>query len=189
MNPDDSSSAAGSKPKRGCLGKILKTVCFLIVLFLLVPAVLPRHVHVERSADITASPEAAFALVSDQSQEPRWSPWIEMDPDTVTQVTGTGVGSVYEFNSKKVGTGSSTIVSMEAPKFVKYHLEMVKPMPGHFDAGMQIEPTATGCRLTWTYDQDPPYLMRYPGLLMDQFLGAPYATGVANLKKLLETKP
>lgn len=167
---------------------LLKIVVIVLAVILIAPLALPKHCHIERSIDIAASPEAAFAVVSDQSRQKEWSPWVQMDPETVATTTGTGLGSVYKFESPKAGSGTSTIVALEAPRLVKYHLQMIKPMPGQFEAQMRIEPTATGCHLTWAYDQDMSYMMRIAGLFMEKMVGTPYQQGVENLKKLLETK-
>jgi len=166
----------------------LKIVVIIIGILAIIPLALPKHCHIERSIDIACTPEAAYALVLDQSQQKLWSPWVQMDPNTRTSTTGTGLGSVYEFESEKTGKGSSTIVAAESPKLVKYHLVMIKPMPGQFEAQMQIEPTATGCHLTWSYDQDLSYPMRYVGPMMEKMVGGPYQQGVENLKALLEKK-
>ena len=37
--------------------------------------------RVERSATISASPAAIYALLADFHEWPKWSPWEEIDPD------------------------------------------------------------------------------------------------------------
>ncbi len=55
--------------------KIAGGVAALIVVFLIVVATRPDTYHVERSINISATPEAIYAQVSDFHKWEAWSPW------------------------------------------------------------------------------------------------------------------
>jgi hypothetical protein len=70
---------------------------------------------VTRSVEIATPPSAVFALVGDLRRFNEWSPWADIDPETVFTFTGPidGVGQTLNWESKdeRVGTGSMSIAA------------------------------------------------------------------------------
>jgi hypothetical protein len=76
--------------------KILGIVLLGLVLILVLGGLLlPAQVHVERSQQISASPERVFSLIDNFQEFNRWSPWAARDPKTQYHFEGPerGVGA------------------------------------------------------------------------------------------------
>ena len=172
--------------------RVLKRVCIgLVMLFatlLLIPALLPATAHVERSLRIEKSPAEVYAIVSDFNHSPHWDPWASTDPTIVTKVTGSGVGSTYEWTGDEAGRGISKMIVAEAPKHVKVDIRMFEPMDDQFTAQWQLEAVDDATIATWSYDQQLSYSARYIGICMDAILGESFEQGLANLKKYVESR-
>ena len=65
------------------LKKILIALLVLAALIVMIGFFLPATVHVERSITIDAPPATVFALANSFRGFNEWSPWAEIDPDTV----------------------------------------------------------------------------------------------------------
>ncbi|MEO1590938.1 MAG: SRPBCC family protein [Cyanobacteria bacterium J06632_22] len=176
------------------LKKILGIVFGLVALLLIGGFVLPSQVHVERSLLVLAPAEAVFAQIGDFSRWQAWSPWAEMDPNMVTNVTGQGLGQTLTWHSEDpmVGDGTQTITALEAPNVLKTHLDFGPQ--GMADATFRLMPQADGTLVSWELDTDMrqgvPWvsqpLSTYFGFLMDQMIGADYEKGLQNLAQLLQ---
>lgn len=155
-------------------------------LFVFLPVFLPSHAHVEREIVIERSPEEVFAVVSDFRQSREWDPWVEQDPAVQSQVTGSGVGSVYTWSGESAGEGESRMVALDPPRSVDLKLKMVRPMQEEFESGWRLEPVANGTRAVWTFDQDLDWFQRYTWFCLDAILGPQFEKGLANLKRYVE---
>ncbi|HEY9745746.1 MAG TPA: SRPBCC family protein [Oculatellaceae cyanobacterium] len=154
------------------------------VIILLVPAFLPKQVHIERSLYIGREPETVFSVVSDLNQYPQWDPFGAQDPSVKFQVSGSGVGSTYEWDGKKIGKGRMVITKLDAPHLVQVHLSM-----GNSEESLaewRLQPSGQGTQVVWAFDTELPYVMRYFGLVMDRMLGSCFEQGLANLKRTVE---
>ena len=79
------------------LKNILFVVVGLIVLLVLVGFLLPREIHVERSAVIAASPETVYDVVITPKEFNAWSPWADRDTAMTPEYFGpeSGVGAGF----------------------------------------------------------------------------------------------
>lgn len=171
--------------KRVAIGAVA-AVGLLVVIMVLAPALLPSHIHVERSGQIDKSPEEVYAVVSDLNQYRRWDPFSDEDPTAKATVTGEGVGQVYEWQGEKIGRGSMTLARLDPPRSVIVQMQILEPMNDQFEAGWKLEPSGEGTRITWTFDKDAGYLERWMGLAMDTMLGGAFEKGLTKLKSELE---
>lgn len=184
-------------PPVGRKGRVLRwlgiAIIALVVVALVVAFALPRHAVVTRSVEIAAPPAALFPLVSDLRRFNEWSPWANLDPDTVYTFTGPtdGVGQTLHWDSKdeQVGKGSLTITGIEPESRVDLLL-------GFADAGtalafVALEPAAAGTRVTWGFDSDLGLnpVARYFGMMADGVVGPDYEKGLARLKTVAEAPP
>jgi uncharacterized protein YndB with AHSA1/START domain len=160
----------------------------LVGLLLVLPAVLPTSVTVTRSAEINAPSDSVYAYISDFKNFTKWSPWYEYEPTAKVTVDGSGVGSVYAWVGKEVGTGSMTITSLDPGKNTVLKLEFTAPWQSIATTNWATEPTAGGTKITWGYSQEMPYFQRYFGLGMDKMLGPDFEKGLANLNRELGKK-
>lgn len=156
--------------------------------------ILPDKAHVARSVVVNAPPEKVFALISDFNQWSRWSPWADLDPNTVYEISGSGVGHRMRWTSKdpNVGAGVQTVTAMEPPSRLVTHLEFGDM--GNADATMTLTPEGEATKVVWSLDSKMrdgvPLWMKpmstYMGFFMDGMVGADYEKGLAKLKAAAE---
>jgi len=175
------------------LKKTLLGLVALVVLLVLIGLFLPSTAHVERSAAIDSSPARVFALINGYRSFNKWSPWAERDPATqyVFEGPDTGVGAKMNWASEnpQVGTGFQMITLSEPDSRVETHLDFGSQ--GTAEAFFLLEPTESGTRVTWGFDTDfgLNLVSRYLGLMFDNWIGADYEAGLANLKSMAEGLP
>jgi Polyketide cyclase / dehydrase and lipid transport. len=111
-------------------------VAALVLLFLLVAALLPKHYSVSVSETINKPQKTVYDYVSLFSHQTQYSEWLKADPDlqpTVVGADGT-VGAVLKWEShnkdknKNVGMGEQEIKSMDE-SYIHIELRLIKPMP------------------------------------------------------------
>ena len=144
---------------------------------------------VERTTTINATPEAIWAKVGDLTQWNDWSPWAEMDPNMENTYTGEpgAVGSTSSWTgNRKVGQGSMTITSTNAPSEVDIDLKFLKPFKAENDVEMRIGDDGT---VTWrmhgTHNFMTKLMSRF-GKTMDKMVGPDFEKGLAKLKSIVE---
>ena len=96
--------------------KILAGLVALVAILAVVGFFLPRDVAVARSVTIDAPPEEIFPYVNSMQETPKWSPWLDRDPDTQLTYDGpeAGVGNAMTWVSEhpQVGSGKQVIVAL-----------------------------------------------------------------------------
>jgi hypothetical protein len=83
--------------------KILICLAAVIAIVLVAAATRPAEFRVERSATLSASPEALFEHVNDHHKFSVWNPFLKLDPNVKNTYTGpaSGVGAVCAWNGNK----------------------------------------------------------------------------------------
>jgi len=172
------------------LQRILLGLVVLVFLVVLVGFFLPASAHVERSTTIDAPPATIFALVNGFRSFNNWSPWAERDPQAEYLYEGpdSGVGATMRWASQnpQVGSGFQKITASEPYKRIQTHLDFGSQ--GTAQAFFDLQPTAAGTAVTWGFDTDfgMNLVSRYMGLMFDNWVGADYEAGLANLEILAE---
>lgn len=172
------------------LNRVLVGFVVIVVAVLSVGFVLPRQVHVERSATIDAPADVVFPLVNDLRQWERWTPWGK-DRDPTVELSysdpAAGKGAWYTWTSKEFGAGKLEIVDSQPNESI----DMVLVFDDHGEpaqCGFAFDSADGKTRVTWHFDADmgvwPPG--RYLGLFMDRLLGGDYEKGLARLKDIAE---
>ncbi|WP_299726632.1 SRPBCC family protein [uncultured Tateyamaria sp.] len=146
---------------------------------------LPRHVHVERQATLSAAPEAVLALAASNTGYQQFNPYLSADPALKIDPFGpaTGVGSGFAFDGKD-GTGTQVVAEVRADA-VRYDI----------DLGPMGQPTQTiatrsvdgGVLVTWSMDADMGFnpVGRVMGLFLDRMIGNTFEQGLGNLATAL----
>lgn len=175
------------------MNKVFKAVLIAFATLALVLAIggallSPRY-HVERHADIAATPAAVYALVADPRRWAEWSAWNRRDPAMQTTYTGpaSGSGAGWSWESRSEGNGRMLFTAAEPDRRVAF--ELAFPDFGTSARGeLRLQPTSTGTRVDWTLDGDAGrnLFWRWMTLLMDRFVGRDFEQGLANLKALAE---
>lgn len=116
-----------------------------------------------------------------------------MDPDMKKTYRGTdgmaGFVSAWESNNPDVGTGEQEIVSIVEGERIDYELRFIKPFEAKEPAFMTTESLAENrTRVVWGFNGHMDYPMNLMFLFMDmeKMIGDDLATGLANLKTILE---
>jgi len=175
------------------LKKIVFFVVVLVVLLAGIGMLLPRAVHVERTASIGAPPATVFALVNGYRLFNKWSPWFALDPDAQYSYEGPDFGAgakmAWASAKKDVGSGSQTIVESRPNEMVRVELEFGDQGPA--TALWTLVPEGDGTKATWGLDADMGAgpIGRWFGLMMDRMVGKDYEKGLAGLKTLAESLP
>lgn len=179
----------------------------LVFLLVLVAAlvgvafVLPSSAHVERSITIERPASEVFAVLNSYRRFNDWSPWAGKDPNAAYTLSGpvAGVGAKqsWQGDPKTVGNGSQEIIESKPNESVTTALDFGDM--GKANARFLLAPAGKGTKVTWTLDTQAPLAVdgkilwnaigRYMGMFMDRMVGPDYETGLANLKKLVETFP
>ena len=159
----------------------------------------PDTYRVERSAKLAAPPAAVFAAISDFRTFPQWSPWQKRDPAVRTTVStpSSGVGATYAWEgNSEVGKGKMTITEATAPAAgpgrVRERLEFLAPMAAVAEAGFDIKPEGdSATTVTWSIEGKNNFMGKAFSVVMDmdKMMGKDFEEGLANLKKIVESKP
>lgn len=168
--------------------KIIGGVLVVLVLAIVALGLLgPKHVHMEKSIEIDAPADFVFDHANTFEKNQKWSPWEEKDPNMTKTIDGTDgtVGAVYSWKGNdQVGEGSQTILEVGENKLVS-ELNLMSIAKVTFTA----EDAEGKSTATWSYDEEPGFLMRAMYMLGDieDFIGPDFEHGMENLKTLVET--
>jgi hypothetical protein len=167
------------------LKKILIGLAVIIALFLIIVATRPDNVHVERSGNMTAPPEAVFPLINDFHHWAEWSPWDKLDPAMKRDFEGgPGMGAKYHWvGNDKVGEGRMTITESHPSDKVAIKLDFIKPFESNNTTTFAITPAASGSKVVWGMDMPQSFMAKMFGMFMnmDEMVGKDFETGLANL--------
>ena len=136
------------------------------------------------SIDVAATPEAAFAVVADMTQAPRWVP----DLVSVTKVTdgpvavGTRYTEVVQMGDKQ-GDGELWVTVHEPPRVYAHDGQ---GGPARFSARFTIEPAGDGCRVVHDYEVKLTGMARLMAPLMSKWVEKNSRAAMDNLKRLIE---
>jgi hypothetical protein len=175
---------------------VIIAVVVLIAAVLVLAAIKPDKISVQRTTSINAAPDKIFPFINDFNRWRLWSPYENKDPAMKRTVSGTasGKGAVYEWNgNSQVGKGRIEITEASAPTSVTIKLDMIKPMEGHNIVNFTLEPRggatqAASTEVTWAMRGSCAYTAKLLGLFldMDKMIGKDFEAGLANLKTLAE---
>lgn len=162
----------------------------LVVVVVAAAYILPRQIEVERSVIIAAEPDEIFPHLNSLKAFNAWSPWADLDPDTVYVFSGpeTGKGARSDWSSENpaVGSGSQEITESELNKSIRTRLDFGPD--GTADGFYELTRVETGTLVTWGFgtDMGNSPVGRYVGLMMDKWVGADFEKGLNRLKALVE---
>ena len=98
-----------------------------------------------------------------------------------------GVGSIYAWESKEVGTGRMEIIE-SSHSAVRIKLDFAAPLEAHNVAEFVLRPEGEATRVTWTMQGPNNYLGKLVHTVfdMDRMVGRDFEAGLASLKSLTE---
>ncbi|HET7201757.1 MAG TPA: SRPBCC family protein [Steroidobacteraceae bacterium] len=174
------------------LNGILVFLGAAIAALLAYAATRPDTFRVERTARIDAPPERIFPWIEDLRANERWSPYYRKDPAARFAyggpVRGVGASCTFEGN-RDVGSGRVTVTGSTPHRRVRMRLQMFKPFAADNDVEYTLVPQGEErTDVTWAMTGTQPFLAKVVGLFfdMDAMIGTDFASGLANLKALVE---
>ena len=171
---------------------VVGVVVVAIVAILGIAATKPDRMHVERSTSINATPEAVFPHINNMKKSVAWSPWEELDPKMQRAFKGPeeGVGARYEWKGNdEVGEGSLEITESRPPSQVKLNLHFITPFAGDSVVIYNIEPEASGTKVTWSMDGENAFMCKVMQVFMnvEEMCGQQFDKGLSKLKTIVES--
>ncbi|MEO0602553.1 MAG: SRPBCC family protein [Myxococcota bacterium] len=155
----------------------------------LIPAVLPGHYEVSRTAMVRGTPEAVTHYVSHFPDRLGWVPWTTQDPDAAYTFSGTPAvpGATMAWDGEVIGSATLTLTSVTPGREVVSQLDYDAPFDLTSTDRFELVDQGDGTtRVTWTASGALPYGPdRFFGLVADQVLGADYEAGLEKLDLLL----
>ncbi|WP_170335670.1 SRPBCC family protein [Ruegeria arenilitoris] len=170
--------------------RIIVTLLVLILILVGVSYLLPDKAEVSRSITIDAPASKIFPYVNSMQETEKWSPWLSRDPETKLAYTGpdAGVGNTLTWSSEhpQVGSGMQEIVESVENQTVKTALDFGDM--GTAAASFTLQPEGDQTKVTWGFESDLGMnpMMRWMGMMMDEWVGSDYERGLSNLKTVVE---
>jgi ribosome-associated toxin RatA of RatAB toxin-antitoxin module len=162
----------------------------LVGLFFIVPALMPGKYNVEKSTVINKSPDHVFNNVADLNHYRDWNPWQKMEPGAKAEITGTPktVGHKFFWEGKKIGSGSLTVRSLNAPSDLQLDLAFIKPWKTEaLDSWTFEKQSENSTKVTWKNSGPLPYPMaRLMGPMVVKNLNQQFEQGLKSLKEMCE---
>ena len=174
--------------------KFLAVVVVILLVLVAVISSRPATYHIERSATLSATPEAVYAHLVDFHQWDAWSPWAKLDPQMKTTFSGaaSGAGAVYDWSGNdKAGQGRMTILDAEPNSKVTIKLEFIKPFASTCTAGFALAPDGPGTHVTWSMDGNNNFVGKAFSLFMnmDKAVGSDFERGLQQLGAAAASSP
>ncbi|MGB5104889.1 MAG: SRPBCC family protein [Steroidobacteraceae bacterium] len=171
---------------------ILLVTAVVIAGVILYAASRPDTFRVARTAIVKAPPEAIFPLIDNLHAGEEWSPYYRKDPAMKGTYSGPdrGAGATFEFaGNKDVGSGRVTVIGSEAPGKGTMRLQMFKPIAADNVVEFTLVPRGDATEVTWAMHGRQPFVGKVMSLVfdMDKMIGTDFATGLGNLKAVVET--
>jgi len=162
----------------------------IILGLLLVAYFLPGSYMIEKSIIIKKNAEFVMDRIGDLNFYSQWNPWQQSDPTAKGIISGNPKmrGHKYEWEGKKVGTGSLTLKSIDN-KHIHFDLEFIKPFSSRANDNWLFEPWGDGSetKITWQNSGQFPYpVARLMGPVITKQLNKQFEEGLHNLKKMCE---
>ena len=177
--------------------KILKKILIVLVVIVAIAAIIGMfmspNVHVERSLEMKASPDAVYNQVADLKNWDNWMPWNKLDPNWQRtfgeKTSGEGANYAWKSDKSEVGQGSITITKAVPNEMVETNLHF----EGQGDAtgSYKIEKTDAGTKMTWGLDMNMggnPF-KRLMGGMMDKMMAPWFEKGLKSLDSAASAAP
>lgn len=162
----------------------------LAVAFVGFVATRPDTYHVERSLTMEAPAEVLFPYSNNLKMWNEWSPWREMDPESVLTFEGAeqGVTASYTWKGEKSGSGRMTILESVENQQINYNLEFIEPFASTASVSMAFAAEGSGTKLTWSMDGQNNFMGKLWGTFMDmdKMIGSDFEKGLNKLKGIAE---
>ena len=151
---------------------------------------MPKPYSLQVSEDINAPIDTVFDVLKDLNQLEAWSPFSAMDPSLVSTIStpASGVGSVYFWKGKRIGSGSMTMTVCTKPYKIAFDMDF----NGKDKALSEYLITETDgvTTVTWFLGGERGFGGQLMNALFkfDKMMAKNFADGLGSLKKLIEAQ-
>ena len=151
---------------------------------------MPKPYSLQVSEDINAPIDTVFDVLNDLNQLNAWSPFSAMDPSLVSTIStpASGVGSVYSWKGKRIGSGSMTMTVCTKPYKIAFDMDF----NGKDKALSEYLITETDgvTTVTWFLGGERGFGGQLMNALFkfDKMMAKNFADGLGSLKKLIEAQ-
>jgi Polyketide cyclase / dehydrase and lipid transport len=164
-------------------------IAIVIITFLVIASMRPSTFSLQRSINVSASPEKIFPHLNDFKNWGTWSPWDKMDPDLKRIFSGSasGEGAKYSWiGNNKVGEGSMEITKSVLNANVELNLNFLKPFKANNVTEFKITPNGNTTNVNWEMRGPLNLFMKIMHMNMDKMVGKDFEAGLTNLKSIVE---
>ncbi len=180
--------------------KALKTIGIILLVLVLGVAGFIMSLNgegkLERSTIINAPVEKVFMVVNNFAYAKDWSPWFQIDPNTVyvysENTAGLGANYTWESENDQVGTGRQEIIESVENELVNTRMAF-GGMVGEYTAAFILKPVEGGTEVIWTLvskasngGAQEKFFVDY---ISDKVIGSTYEEGLEKLKSFIEGLP
>jgi uncharacterized protein YndB with AHSA1/START domain len=172
---------------------ILIVIAILIVVILVVALFVKEEYSVEREVTINKPKQIVFDYIKLLKNQNNYSKWVMMDPNVKQEYKGTdgtvGFVSAWDSENKNVGKGEQEITKITEGERIELEIRFIKPFEGKAVAYLTTEPISEmQTKVKWGFNSKMKYPMNILLLCMsmDKMVGNDLATGLTNLKSVLE---
>lgn len=176
--------------KRILLG-VAAAISVVVVVVLGLALTQPPTFKLEREITINAQPATVYANLDDFKRWELWSPWEKLEPGMKKTYSGpaTGVGSLYEWEGKEVGSGRMTITDSKPSQQLTIKLDFIKPFEATNTTVFELAPRSAGTQVRWIMTGENNFFGKVMGVFadMDSMVGKDFEAGLAQLKRVSES--
>ena len=141
--------------------------------------------NVEKSIKIAAPREQVFNTVRDFKQWPKWSPWLNAEPDCKIEYAADGKS--YSWDGEIIGSGEMAILSEESPNLITYQLTFLKPWKSTSQVEFRFDSEGEITKATWTMAGSLPVFLFWMKKMTVAMIGMDYKRGLTMLKPYIES--
>lgn len=171
---------------------VLYIILGLIAVMLVVAAVMPGKYVIEKEIVIDHPPSVVFERIADFNYYRQWNPWQKSEPTAKYNMIGPPVtnGHRYEWEGRKIGSGSLTISSLNPYNSIELDLEFVKPWKSKaLDNWKFVDLKNGSTKVIWHNSGSLPYpVARLMGPIISKNLNDQFVQGLNSLKEMCENK-
>lgn len=165
----------------------------LVVLLLIIAVFVKKEYAIVREITISKPKLIVFNYLKQLKNQDNFSKWSSMDPNMKKEYRGTdgtaGFVSAWDSNQKNVGKGEQEIKKIIEGERIDFEIRFIKPFAGIANAYLLTESLSENITwVKWGFDSKMNFPMNLMLLFsnMDKLVGNDLATGLSNLKNILE---
>ena len=177
--------------------KILKKIGIAFAIIIAIPLIaalfIKKDYAVEREINISKPKQEVFDYIKLLKNQDNFSIWAMKDPGMKKEYKGTdgtpGFTASWESTNKEVGKGEQEIVKITEGERIDTKLRFKIPFEAQDDAYFSTEASGENqTKVKWGFSGSMPYPFNFMCLFfdMDKQVGGDLATGLENLKVVLE---